>query len=149
MERGRCKFKQQSLSWTQIDICCILFQLQANPYMFKCITYLDAIDHNMKVMNHIIFFSFYIAYVEQSYVNIYNNFTTRSLRGELLYNNSNGNSTFRINFIPPILLRNLGITNKKPLTICELKLIESGKLYKVIYVSHEIIFILNYLLMHR
>ena len=44
-----------------------------------------------------------------------------------MYNNSNGNNTFRIDFQTPVLLRNLGITNAGALTICELKLIESGK----------------------
>ena len=49
--------------------------------------------------------------------------------GDLVYTNAEDVSHFTVPLDPPILLRFLGITNElKPLTICELKLIENGNI---------------------
>ena len=69
-------------------------------------------------------------HLEQSKVIIYNNFTNMSQPGHKLYTHTDETSTFRKEFDPPIIVRYLGITNVNEhvaITICELKLIESGK----------------------
>ena len=74
--------------------------------------------------------SFFIGYKEQSHVKIFKNFTSKLQPGDILDVHNRDTSEFRIDFSTPILLRNLGITNIKDtddITICELKLIESGK----------------------
>ena len=65
---------------------------------------------------------------EQSAVTLYNNFSSLSQPGVLVYsNNSTKSKKFKVHKDPPILLRVLGITNvDHPLTICEVKLTEDG-----------------------
>ena len=59
---------------------------------------------------------------------IYDNFNNMSHSRKAIYENNNDTgSAFDIIFQPPIVLQFIEITDTDPITICELKVIESGK----------------------